>query len=42
MSEDIVMKMYIITHLLPEQLPNWGGEALAYYFIRNRQSHIFT
>lgn len=27
MSEDIIMKIYIITHLLAEQLANWGEES---------------
>lgn len=41
MSEDIIMKMYVITHPLAERLANWGQKNLAYNFTRCRQGHIF-
>lgn len=41
MSEDIIMKMYVITHPLAERLANWGQKYLACNFTRRRQSHIF-
>lgn len=41
MSEDIIMKMYVITHPLAERLANWGQKNLACNFTRRRQSHIF-